>query len=142
MVLGLFLAFALFGWLIEIVENYRESEKSKQRDMAAVAVLAEYAFESIDKTEIEDSFNYLVRNLKANAAEDEVDTHATVLHQGEPCPKCKVGYLVRRHGKYGYFLGCNRYPQCTSTKSDGWGKTAQKNRVSKEFLKDLEKAYS
>ena len=27
------------------------------------------------------------------------------------CPDCD-GYLIRKKGKYGYFLGCINYPKC------------------------------
>ena len=27
------------------------------------------------------------------------------------CPNCG-GYLVKKKGKYGYFLGCSNYPNC------------------------------
>lgn len=30
------------------------------------------------------------------------------------CPKCG-GELVKRKGKYGYFIGCSNYPKCTFT---------------------------
>jgi DNA helicase-4 len=30
----------------------------------------------------------------------------------EVCPTCKEGFLVRRKGKYGTFLGCSRFPRC------------------------------
>jgi len=29
-----------------------------------------------------------------------------------PCPKCKDGRLMVRRGKYGRFVGCNKYPDC------------------------------
>ncbi len=29
------------------------------------------------------------------------------------CPECKDGWLVDRSGRYGKFLGCVRYPECT-----------------------------
>jgi DNA topoisomerase I len=31
---------------------------------------------------------------------------------GESCPKCAVGELVKREGRYGEFVGCSRYPEC------------------------------
>ncbi len=31
---------------------------------------------------------------------------------GKTCPKCGEGTLVVRRGKFGYFLGCSRYPEC------------------------------
>ncbi|MEI6286285.1 MAG: DNA topoisomerase III [Bacillota bacterium] len=31
----------------------------------------------------------------------------------KPCPACSDGSLVERTGKYGKFVGCNKYPKCT-----------------------------
>ncbi len=31
------------------------------------------------------------------------------------CPVCESGWLVERKGRYGSFLGCVRYPQCSGT---------------------------
>ncbi len=33
-------------------------------------------------------------------------------NQNITCPKCGQGELVIKRGKYGYFLGCSRYPEC------------------------------
>ncbi len=35
--------------------------------------------------------------------------------QNSLCPKCKVGYLKARSGKFGEFFGCSKYPDCTYT---------------------------
>lgn len=35
----------------------------------------------------------------------------------EVCPTCREGFLVRRKGKYGPFLGCSRFPRCKHTKN-------------------------
>ncbi len=32
--------------------------------------------------------------------------------EGQPCPVCKKGTLVLKKGRYGMFLGCDRYPKC------------------------------
>jgi DNA topoisomerase I len=37
---------------------------------------------------------------------------------GEACPKCGEGQLVVRESKYGEFVGCSRYPECTYIKGD------------------------
>ncbi len=47
------------------------------------------------------------------------------------CPECKDGWLIERAGRYGAFLGCVRYPDCTakakiSTKTPGIGATKSK----------------
>ena len=31
---------------------------------------------------------------------------------GEICPDCGIGQIKERHGKYGWFLGCSKYPSC------------------------------
>jgi DNA topoisomerase I len=31
---------------------------------------------------------------------------------GETCPKCGEGTLIARHGRFGAFAGCSRYPDC------------------------------
>lgn len=35
--------------------------------------------------------------------------------EGDPCPVCLRGPLIRRSGKNGAFLGCSHYPKCTAT---------------------------
>jgi DNA topoisomerase-1 len=35
---------------------------------------------------------------------------------GETCPECEIGRLVIREGKYGEFVGCSRFPECTYIK--------------------------
>ena len=36
---------------------------------------------------------------------------------GEKCPKCEEGDLVKKHGRYGEFIACNRYPDCDFTRN-------------------------
>jgi len=38
---------------------------------------------------------------------------------GEPCPQCGEGILATRRGKFGPFVGCSRYPECSYIKKDG-----------------------
>jgi ssDNA-binding Zn-finger/Zn-ribbon topoisomerase 1 len=41
---------------------------------------------------------------------------------GEPCPTCGAtdgGALVAKRGRFGPFVGCNRYPSCSYIKKDG-----------------------
>ena len=35
---------------------------------------------------------------------------------GEDCPECEIGKLVVREGRFGRFVGCSRYPECTYIK--------------------------
>jgi DNA topoisomerase III len=39
-----------------------------------------------------------------------------------PCPRCKRGAMVRRHGKNGDFWGCSNYPHCRMSCDDKDGK--------------------
>lgn len=45
------------------------------------------------------------------------------------CPKCKEGGLFLKTGKFGAFLGCNRYPDCTYTKPLDTGDTADDGAI-------------
>lgn len=36
---------------------------------------------------------------------------------GEKCPECGKGELIIRHGKFGKFLSCDRFPDCKFTKT-------------------------
>src|SRR5215210_79952 len=39
--------------------------------------------------------------------------------EGETCPECGQGTLVGKRGKFGPFVGCSRYPECTFIKKEG-----------------------
>jgi DNA helicase-4 len=45
--------------------------------------------------------------------DDGIDTSAEI------CPKCKKGFLERRSGPYGPFLGCSTFPHCRHTRNLG-----------------------
>ncbi len=36
----------------------------------------------------------------------------------EKCPTCGEGQLLRRHGRFGEFIGCEKYPKCKYTRPD------------------------
>jgi DNA topoisomerase-1 len=38
---------------------------------------------------------------------------------GETCPECKIGTLVGKRGRFGPFVGCDRYPDCGYIKREG-----------------------
>jgi DNA topoisomerase I len=39
--------------------------------------------------------------------------------EGETCPECGEGTLVGKTGRFGPFVGCSRYPDCTYIKKEG-----------------------
>ena len=39
--------------------------------------------------------------------------------EGEVCPACGEGTLTSKRGRFGPFVGCSRYPDCTYIKKDG-----------------------
>jgi DNA topoisomerase I len=38
---------------------------------------------------------------------------------GEACPQCGEGVLATKRGRFGAFVGCSRYPDCTYIRKDG-----------------------
>ncbi|WP_299828309.1 UvrD-helicase domain-containing protein [uncultured Roseobacter sp.] len=58
------------------------------------------------------------------------------------CPKCSSGWLVQRPGKWGKFLGCTRYPDCTgkqSLKASGHAGSNKNARKAVTLEKDPDK---
>ncbi len=53
-----------------------------------------------------------VKKVEAEGVRVKVAVETT----GEVCPLCKEGEVVIRTGKFGKFLSCSRYPDCTYTK--------------------------
>jgi len=47
--------------------------------------------------------------------EEEIAKARAQMAAATPCPSCGNGRLMRRHGKYGEFLGCSSYPECRYT---------------------------
>lgn len=147
---GVFIGILIMFAIVERIREYIEKERSRQRDEIAVNVIAEYGISNEDKSDLLAKLDYVVSNVHGRVPETEpyeISIPNKVSRRaGERCPKCNVGYLVRRQGRYGgYFLGCSNYPYCTGkgseTVSNKWARTVQKNRIAKEFLKDFEKAY-
>lgn len=53
----------------------------------------------------------ILLNKLTRKVDNAVDEH---LVKKDVCPKCG-GKLVKRHGKYGDFIGCSNYPKCHYT---------------------------
>ena len=43
---------------------------------------------------------------------ETADPTPVFMKTGKKCPECKEGDLGKRFGKFGMFIGCNRYPDC------------------------------
>jgi len=148
---------SFIGWVYEQIQEYLERERSKQRDEIALNVISEAGISNEDKTTVDQLFGYVVNTIPRRAEETEeyeivVPRHTPTIRENL-CPKCGLGFMVRRSGQYGSFLGCTRYPQCKTTKPIGWindkakalqkkAKEEQKSQYSKQFMEDLKKAYN
>ena len=49
-------------------------------------------------------------------AGDEMVSYKAGIPTGEKCEKCGQGELLERISRHGFFLGCNRYPDCDYTR--------------------------
>ncbi len=50
-----------------------------------------------------------VKKVKTNDKNAQKNEDATT---GEKCKVCEEGFIVKRHGKFGDFFACNKYPTC------------------------------
>lgn len=37
-----------------------------------------------------------------------------ILKDGQQCPYCTTGTIVKKSGKYGDFMACNNFPRCAA----------------------------
>ena len=56
---------------------------------------------------------------------EEPETPPDMPGVGEVCPLCGEGHLVARRGRYGPFVGCDRYPDCRYIKKDATAPSEQ-----------------
>src|SRR6266550_1856308 len=56
---------------------------------------------------------------------EEPETPPDMPGVGEVCPLCAQGHLVARRGRYGPFVGCDRYPECRYIKKDATAPSEQ-----------------
>jgi DNA topoisomerase I len=56
---------------------------------------------------------------------EEPETPPDLPGVGEVCPLCGQGHLVARRGRYGPFVGCDRYPECRYIKKDATAPSEQ-----------------
>jgi DNA topoisomerase-1 len=52
------------------------------------------------------------KGTKPLPEEEAVQKKLEAENSGKVCSECGQGELIVRRGKFGYFLGCNRYPKC------------------------------
>ena len=69
--------------------------------------------DSLSEEKVEEIFNKLEPLTNADAATKKQHIDDIKVKQNI-CPECG-GELVKRKGKYGYFIGCSNYPKCTFT---------------------------
>ena len=65
-------------------------------------------------TKIMDVFKANEKKIGQELASATKETRDDLTSLG-PCPKCKQGVLQIRRGKFGFFVACNKYPNCTNT---------------------------
>jgi DNA topoisomerase-1 len=53
------------------------------------------------------------------AAEGAAPGSSALPGVGETCPECGQGALVEKRGRFGPFVGCSRYPECTYIRKEG-----------------------
>ncbi len=65
----------------------------------------------LEITQVIDRLNETLSDFLFPAPEDGTDARL--------CPSCKEGTLSLKLGRYGAFIGCSRYPECTATRRFG-----------------------
>jgi DNA topoisomerase I len=87
----------------EIRQEKKKPEEVKQRTIDVLTVILE-DFKKKEKD--------IGEELKKALFESNDKENSTI-----PCPICKEGTMMIKRGKFGRFLACSRYPDCTTTVS-------------------------
>ncbi|MEK7526019.1 MAG: type I DNA topoisomerase [Patescibacteria group bacterium] len=58
-----------------------------------------------------DPFTKKLTEVEATATRVKIETEST----GRKCPECTEGDLIVRHGRFGKFISCSRFPDCKYT---------------------------
>lgn len=106
-IIGITIVYHAIKSLVEIIGQ-------KVRDKAAKKVFSKI---SINFEEEEKDIDIKMSQVECTDWKDNdwVKEKSIYNHSLIRCPSCKKGFLVVRDGKYGFFMGCSRYPGCTYT---------------------------
>lgn len=66
------------------------------------------------KEAVNEFYTRFVKDL--DLAKDEMDSYKRGIPTDETCPKCGQGKLLERISRNGFFMGCDRYPDCDYTR--------------------------
>ena len=89
----------------EEMEKIREGKQKQEKVLEKAKLVLTRLLTDFKKKEKEIGQDIL-QSLK--------DTIEAANYMG-PCPKCKVGRLMVRKGKFGRFIACDKYPECKTT---------------------------
>ena len=70
-------------------------------------------------------------------ADDEMLSYKAGIPTGQKCEKCGQGELLERISRHGFFLGCNRYPECDYIKDLSPELPAERRRSQNRILRQL-----
>lgn len=65
-------------------------------------------------TKLLDTFKKNELKIGEELSKANIETRNVMTHVGK-CPNCKDGELIIRKGKFGFFIACNKYPDCNTT---------------------------
>ncbi|TAK89575.1 hypothetical protein EPO04_00475 [Patescibacteria group bacterium] len=143
--IGIFLILTIIGWLIDLFDEYAKRRHEKKKSLLTRELLKTNFISSTSLAELKKEIESM-RDEYVNSYEYEEAKIAKSIHRiNRSCPECKTGYMVKRDGMYGEFLGCNRYPNCSCTRDKEWVNVTAKKDIKAYyndlFIEDFEKAY-
>ena len=66
------------------------------------------------KEAVGEFYTRFVKDL--SAAREDMESYKKGIKTNELCPKCQKGHLLERISRNGFFMGCDRYPDCDYTR--------------------------
>ncbi len=149
-IIGIYILGAIAKAIYDRILEEVEKNRSKIRDQVATDYFSANGITNDDFIDLSNQLAEIQQFIPERlygAPEPELEEKSALRsREWQQCQKCKVGHFVRRRGRYGEFLGCSFYPNCTNKKPLNWvdkrAKASGKEAIHKQFMEELREAYS
>ncbi len=93
---------------MESIQTSKKGEEEEKRILKEARTVLEKIAEELKKNE--EKMGKELAEAQGEVRKGEIEASKLIL-----CPKCQKGWVSIRRSRFGFFLGCNAYPECKNT---------------------------
>jgi hypothetical protein len=142
-ILGIYIILYSIGAIFSWVSTINDKHKSQVRDQVLYDIQRKNDIQIKIREYQQKLTNFRDKYfLKESSIEKDGGLVGSFKYFLSDCPICQSGRLVARKGKYGEFIGCSNYPNCSHTEKINNMKNEYKIAVKDRIIDDIRKAYN